>query len=73
MHKSLHEFEFWPDSISDYGVSCTGASNNRHHHFLSFAIDPIIFKVAGNEDMHDSLDGFEIQRDRIINYGVTCL
>ena len=26
---------------------------NRHHHFFSIAIDPILFKLAGNEDMHN--------------------
>ena len=28
---------------------------NRHH-FFSVAIDPILFKLAGNEDMHNILD-----------------
>ena len=31
---------------------------NRHHHFFSVAIDPILFKLAGNEDMHNILDEF---------------
>ena len=31
---------------------------NRRHHFFSFAIDPILFKLAGNEDMHNILDEF---------------
>ena len=26
MHESLDEFEFWPGSITDYGVSCPSAS-----------------------------------------------
>ena len=29
---------------------------NRRHHFFSVAIDPILFKLAGNEDMHNILD-----------------
>ena len=32
---------------------------NRRHHFFSVAIDPILFKLAGNEDMHNILDEFE--------------
>ena len=37
---------------------------NRRHHFFSVAIDPIIFKLVGNEDMHNSLDELEFQPDR---------
>ena len=29
---------------------------NRRHHFFSVAIDPILFKLTGNEDMHNILD-----------------
>ena len=32
---------------------------NRRHHFFSVAIDPILFKLTGNEDMHNILDEFE--------------
>ena len=35
---------------------------NRHH-FFSVAIDPILFKLAGNEDMHNILDEFEFRPD----------
>ena len=28
---------------------------NRRHHFFSIAIDPILFKLAGNEAMHNIL------------------
>ena len=28
---------------------------NRRHHFFSVAIDPILFKLIGNEDMHNIL------------------
>ena len=27
---------------------------NRRHHFFSVAIDPILFKLTGNEDMHNT-------------------
>ena len=36
---------------------------NRRHHFFSVAIDPILFKLAGNEDMHNILDEFEFRTD----------
>ena len=58
MHKSLDEFEFRPDPTTDYGVlklpfSALQRLKNRRHHFFSVAIDPILFKLAGNEDMHN--------------------
>ena len=37
---------------------------NRRHHFFSVAIDPILFKLTGYEDMHNILDEFEFQPDR---------
>ena len=52
---------------------------NRRHHFFSVAIDPILFKLAGNEDMHNALDEFEFRpyefefrTDPTTNYGVRC-
>ena len=63
MHKSLDEFEFRPDPTTVYRVTCVAALEclkNRCHHFFSVAIDPILFKLAGNEDMHNILDEFQI-------------
>ena len=45
---------------------------NRRHHSFSVAIDPILFKLAGNEDMHNILDEFEFQPDSTTDYGVSC-
>ena len=45
---------------------------NRRLHFFSFAIDPILFKLAGNEDMHNILDELEFQPDRTTDYLVSC-
>ena len=45
---------------------------NRRHHFFSVAIDPILFKLAGNEDMHNILDEFEFRPDQTTDYGVSC-
>ena len=45
---------------------------NRRHHLFSVAIDSIIFKLAGNEDMHNILDEFEFRPDLTNDYGVGC-
>ena len=44
---------------------------NRRHHFFSVAIDPILFKLTGNEDMHNILDEFEFRPDRTTDYRVS--
>ena len=45
---------------------------DRRHHLFSVAIDPILFKLAGNEDMHNILDEFEFGQDLTTDYGVSC-
>ena len=45
---------------------------NLRHHFFSVAVDPILFKLAGNEDMHNILDEFEFRPDLTTDYGVSC-
>ena len=45
---------------------------SRRHHFFSITIDPILFKLAGNEDMRSILDEFEFQPDLTTDYGVSC-
>ena len=45
---------------------------NRRHHFFSVAIDPVLFKLAGNEDMHNILDEFEFRLDSTTDYGFSC-
>ena len=45
---------------------------NQCHHFFSVAIDPILFKLAGNEDMHNILDELEFRPDQTTDYGVSC-
>ena len=39
---------------------------------FSVAIDPILFKLAGNEDMHNILDEFDFRPDLTTDYGVSC-
>ena len=45
---------------------------NGRHLFFSVAIDPILFKLTGNEDMHNILDEFEFRPDQTTDYGVSC-
>ena len=45
---------------------------NRHHHFFSVAIDPILFKLAGKEDMHNILDELDFRLDQTTDYRVSC-
>ena len=81
MHEISDEFEFWPDRITDYGVSCPWASKNFPHtyngkmvslHASSFIFDQIIIKVAGNQDRHKSSDEFDFGPDQTTHFGVTC-
>ena len=52
MHNMLHEFEFWPNGTTDYGVK------NWCLLVFSVAIDLILFKLASYKDMHKILDEF---------------
>ena len=45
---------------------------NRRHRLFSVATDPILFKLAGNEDMHNILDELEFRPDLTTDYGVSC-
>ena len=37
------------------------------------SFNPILFILAGNEDMHKISDEFEFRPDRTSDYGVSCL
>ena len=41
-------------------------------YLFSVVIDPILFKLAGNEDMHNILDEFEFWPDLTTDYRVSC-
>ena len=58
MHKSLNEFEFRPDPTNIYGQLTMKKIDVST--FL-MAIDLILFKLAGNEDVHNILNEFEFQ------------
>ena len=74
MHKSLDEFEIWPDATT--GVNPwqqIGLQWKRHHHFFSNVFNRIHLILAGNHDIDKSLNEFEIQGDPAMDYGVGCL
>ena len=49
MHKSLDEFEFRLDPPPlTMELAALERLKNLRHHFFSIAIDPILFKLAGN-------------------------
>ena len=45
---------------------------NDVSHLFSVVFDPILFILAGNEDMHKILVEFEFRPDRTTDYGVSC-
>ena len=45
---------------------------NRRQHIFSVAIDLILFKLAGNEDMLNILNELEFRPDLTTDYGVSC-
>ena len=46
MHKSLDEFEFRRDSISDYGVSCPWASEKSMHIVVNTLAPSVLIESA---------------------------
>ena len=41
-------------------------------HFFSAFFDPILFILAGNDDMHERSEEFEIRPDLTTDCGVSC-
>ena len=56
MHKSLNEFELRPDPTSIY---CQLTMKKIDVSTFLMAIDLILFKLAGNEDVHNIFNEFE--------------
>ena len=72
MHKSAMSLTFGQIPPLTTELAALERLKNQCHHFFSVAIDPLLFKLAGNEDMHNILDEFEFPPDRITDYGVSC-
>ena len=71
--KSLDDFEFLPDSTTDYRVNCPCMYKKQCLYFFSVAIDLIHFKLADKEEMHAILDVCKFRPDWIKGNRVTCL
>ena len=77
LHKSMDEYEFRSDSITDYGVSCPWAHEN--YSFIWFPLQFLI--LSDNENWHYILNVwiyswslFQVQSDLplgIVNFGVS--
>ena len=64
----LAALDFKPDRIRTLVSMATESSHRvmmgkRCLHFFSAVFHPILFILAGNEDMHESSDEFEFQPD----------
>ena len=81
-HKSSFEFDFGPNQMTHFGVTCPWASKKFPIdlqwekcclHASSFIFDQIIIKVAGNQDMQfDFGPEFDFGPDQTTHFGVTC-
>ena len=45
---------------------------NGENDLFSVVFDPILFILAGNEEMHKVSDEFECRPDQTTDYGVSC-
>ena len=72
MHKSLDDLNLGQIPPLTMELAALESLKNRRHHFFSVAIDPNLFKLAGNEDMHNILNEFEYRPDQTTDYGVSC-
>ena len=69
--------EFGPDRIRTLVSMSTESSHRvitekRCLHFFSAVFHPILFILAGNDDMHESSDEFEFRPARTTDFGVSC-
>ena len=68
---------FGPDRIKTLVSMATDSSHRvimekKSCHFFSAVFHPILFVLAGNDDMHGSSEEFEIQPNLTTNCGVSC-
>ena len=72
MYKCLDEFQFRPDSTTDYGVSYHFNGRNVVTTIApSFSIRSVLI-LTGNKDNHKSLDEFDFSPDSTTDYRVSC-
>ena len=69
MHKSLDEFEIWPDSTTGFhGNQLYIIIEKRCCHFFSVVLDGIVFILTGNDDIHERYDEIEIWPDQTTGF-----
>ena len=77
-HKISDEFEFRLDRMSHFGVTCPCGRIKFSIdilwclHLFSVVFDPILFILAGNEDMHKISNQFDFRPDWTTDYRVSC-
>ena len=64
---------FWPDRIKAFhGNRNIPYNGERCPYFVSAVFHPILFILAGNNDMHGTSKESEIQPDPTADSGVSC-
>ena len=77
-HKISDEFEFQLDRISHFGVTCPCGRIKFSTdilwclHLFSVVFYPILFILAGNENIHKISDEFDFRPYWTTDYGVSC-
>ena len=72
LHKVLGKIRSTLVSMATEIQPLTYNGEKRCLHLFSVVFDPILFMLAGNEDMHKILDKFEFRPDRTTDYGFSC-
>ena len=73
IHESLDEFEIWPDPTTGFhGTDRVIMEKNGVATFSRLFFYPILFILAGYDDMHERSEEFEIRPDPTTDCGVSC-
>ena len=71
--ESLDEVEIWQDPTTGFHGNRKGYNGQKRCcHFFSAVFYPILFILAGDDDMHESPEEFEFLPDPTTDCGVSC-
>ena len=73
MHKCLDEFQFRPDSTTDYGVSYHFNGRNVVTTIAPSFSNRSFFILTGNKDNHKSLGTFDFPPDSTTDYRLAAI
>ena len=73
IHKSLDEFEIWPDQTTGFRGSRLGYNGKNGVTLFSAVFHPILFILADYNKMHENSEEFEIWPDLTTDCRVSCL